>query len=404
MPKDSTWISFNFHSGAATPGGGPFVGAFIDDVVVQAEDAQAPVSRVGTLPAMLNNHVFEVPVKVTAQSRDLYNLKLYCRVNGSGSFALYTSADNAKGEWDDGPISFVTRSDGRFEFFSIATDRAGNAEPMKSAAEAAVTVDTVCPFSSASVTGEWGNAGWFRTPARVNITATDSYSGIASNHYRVDGGGHKVYTGEFTVDGDGYHKLEYYAEDKAGNGEAARSADIRVDCNGPSAEFEQRSGITFGSGNLEVKLKITDRASGVDMARAGLDGGGEVPARPCGRPRGLLRRAGRRHPHHSGARVGLRRQHGRGVMDLRCRPVLTEQGHRLHHHTDGGGGHHPPVPGDHTFHVPAQEIRSGAAARQLGPSMYSPLRELFGKMASVARVSESSSYSSAREIPRSTFL
>lgn len=247
-------------SPAATPG-------------TQASDDLAPASRVGALPAMHNNHALKVPVNVTAGSGDLDHLKLYYRVNGAGNFALYTTAGNPKGEWHGNPITFVTASDGRYEFFSLATNRSGSTEPIKNASEATVLIDTVRPSSSASVTGDWGNAGWYRAPAKVNLTAADALSGAAAIYYRVDGGGFKLYSGQFMVDGDGYHKLEHYAKDKAGNAEAVRSADIRVDRNGPSVDFEKRSGSNFGSGDLEVKLKIVDEASGVDMAQVSLDGG-----------------------------------------------------------------------------------------------------------------------------------
>ena len=69
-----------------------------------------------------------------------------------------------------------------YGFFSIATDAAGNKEPMKSRADFVVTiVDVTPPVITPQITGTLGSNGWYRTPATVNWSVSDPESGIASS-------------------------------------------------------------------------------------------------------------------------------------------------------------------------------------------------------------------------------
>jgi hypothetical protein len=69
-----------------------------------------------------------------------------------------------------------------YGFFSIATDAAGNKEPMKTRADFVVTiVDVTPPVITPHITGTLGGNGWYRSAVTVNWSASDPDSGIASS-------------------------------------------------------------------------------------------------------------------------------------------------------------------------------------------------------------------------------
>jgi hypothetical protein len=69
-----------------------------------------------------------------------------------------------------------------YGFFSIATDAAGNREPMKSRADFTVTiVDVTPPAITPQITGTSGTNGWYRSAVTVNWSVSDPESGIASS-------------------------------------------------------------------------------------------------------------------------------------------------------------------------------------------------------------------------------
>ena len=69
-----------------------------------------------------------------------------------------------------------------YGFFSIATDAAGNKEPMKTTADFVVRiVDVTPPVITPQITGTPGSNGWYRAAVTVNWSVSDSESGIASS-------------------------------------------------------------------------------------------------------------------------------------------------------------------------------------------------------------------------------
>jgi hypothetical protein len=69
-----------------------------------------------------------------------------------------------------------------YGFFSIATDAAGNKEPMKTRADFVVTiVDVTPPVITPQITGTLGGNGWYRGAVTVNWSVSDLESGIASS-------------------------------------------------------------------------------------------------------------------------------------------------------------------------------------------------------------------------------
>src|SRR5207245_5209122 len=121
-----------------------------------------------------------------------------------------------------------------------------------------------------------GTANWFVSPVDVTLTATDDSSGVASIHYRTDGGTWQLYSNPITVQGDGSHTIDYYATDVAGNNETARTTSFQIDTVGPVSSA-QVSGTLANDGSYLSPVTVTsptsDARSGVQSEQYRTDRG-----------------------------------------------------------------------------------------------------------------------------------
>src|SRR2546425_703277 len=136
--------------------------------------------------------------------------------------------------------------------------------------------DIAPPVASASLSGTAGAANWYVSPVDVTLSATDDSSGVASIHFRTDGGTWQLYSNPVTVQGDGSHAIDYYATDLAGNNETARTSTFQIDTVGPVSSA-QVSGTLANDGSylssVSVTLTSSDATSGVQSEQYRIDGG-----------------------------------------------------------------------------------------------------------------------------------
>jgi len=169
--------------------------------------------------------------------------------------------------WDAASWQAVSASNG--------TEGAGGGAPRVSWAPD-FGPDSVPPVATASLSGSRGSANWFVSPVDVTLTATDDSSGVASIHFRTDGGTWQLYTGPVTVQGDGSHTIDYYATDLAGNDEAARTTTFQIDTARPVSSA-QVSGTLANDGSylssVSVSLTSSDVTSGIQSEQYRVDGG-----------------------------------------------------------------------------------------------------------------------------------
>jgi hypothetical protein len=96
--------------------------------------------------------------------------------------------------------------------------------------------DHTPPVSTIAMSGTMKDSGWYSTPVKVTITATDDASGVKEIHYVLDGvetvvAGDKA---QFTVSDNGYHNIEYWAVDKVGNVEQKKTVPtFKIDTGSP---------------------------------------------------------------------------------------------------------------------------------------------------------------------------
>ena len=98
-----------------------------------------------------------------------------------------------------------------------------------------VKPDVVAPVTTASIAPPANAAGWSKTPVAVALTATDAVSGVAGSEYRRAGASSWTpYAAPFVVAAQGTSTYEYRSSDLAGNLEAAKRLEVRIDGRRPT--------------------------------------------------------------------------------------------------------------------------------------------------------------------------
>jgi large repetitive protein len=134
--------------------------------------------------------------------------------------------------------------------------------------EATVQFDTRAPQTGSNlIEGKWYNAD-----KTVQLTATDDLTGVSKTSYNLDGAGYADGV-SVLVKGDGIHQITYYSVDKAGNTEAERTEEVKIDTVAPVTTTDYVEG---GPLPKVINLTATDDRSGVSNTYYIINGGGAV--------------------------------------------------------------------------------------------------------------------------------
>jgi large repetitive protein len=135
-------------------------------------------------------------------------------------------------------------------FYSV--DNAGNVEEVTTVE---VKIDTEAPETTSNVV-----QGWNQGEVAVELTATDSLSGVAKTYYSINGSEFVEETA-FTVIDEGLNKVSFYSVDNAGNVEEVKTAEVKIDSEVPETVSNVAAG--WNQGEVVVELTATDSLSGV---------------------------------------------------------------------------------------------------------------------------------------------
>ncbi len=106
--------------------------------------------------------------------------------------------------------------------------------------------------------------GWSNTAQTITLAPKDALSGVKATHYTLDG---LAGTGtSVAVSGDGVHTLTYSSEDVAGNKEAAKTVEVKVDGTTPTIKGGQTpagNGNGWNNGDVTVSFTCADSGSGI---------------------------------------------------------------------------------------------------------------------------------------------
>jgi Putative serine esterase (DUF676) len=245
-------------------------------------DTTAPTSSAGPLPASVTSTALSVSYTATDNTNGsgLSKAELYQRFEAAGSTSWSSWAKvGSPGTAGSGTIAVILSSgSGTYQFYTIATDVAGNAEAAPSAADAFTILDTTAPTSA---------AGTLTTPrsstaVSVTYTASDNTngSGLASVELwqRFEAAGSSTWSiwalattatsSPISVTlsaGDGRYEFYTRAIDAAGNHEAAPSAADAFTILDTTGPVTSANALAAGvkSTSLSVPYTATDAGSSV---------------------------------------------------------------------------------------------------------------------------------------------
>jgi outer membrane protein assembly factor BamB len=224
-------------------------------------DMDAPSTQAQVSATWWYDVWYQSPAQVSFTSADSTSgvATTYYTIDG-GATQTYTASVNIS----DGGIHTVN-------YWSV--DVAGNAETQKSVT---VRVDNTAPSTQISTSGTVGANGWYRSSVQASLAASDSQVGVNVTMYRVDGGPTMVYSGPFTVSGEGQHQVLYWSNDKLSNTETQQTATIRIDSSVPTAQNSvsgPAGGNGYFKGAVQFSITASDNLSGVANNFYRIDGG-----------------------------------------------------------------------------------------------------------------------------------
>jgi hypothetical protein len=134
-----------------------------------------PTSFVTNTAAEVNTNPFTVSWGGSSAVSSIASFDVFVSDNG-GPFTPFLTGTTAT----SAPFTGVPGH--TYGFFSIATDAAGNKEPMKTRADFAVQIaDITPPLITPQIAGALGSNGWYRSAVTVSWSVSDPESGIASS-------------------------------------------------------------------------------------------------------------------------------------------------------------------------------------------------------------------------------
>ncbi|MBI4422492.1 MAG: hypothetical protein HY554_02125, partial [Elusimicrobia bacterium] len=173
---------------------------------------------------------------------------------------------------------------GRHTVAYRSTDRAGNAEPERSAEFAVQTLDAQAPRTSLELRGpRYGADPVFVTPAAsFALSASDDRRtagdgagvGVASTHWAFDDQAFASYAGPIAAGAEGSRWLRFFSVDLLGNAEAPAAVAVAVDGTPPASELTAGAPqAVLDSGELVVASHTLITAGAADPLVAGVASG-----------------------------------------------------------------------------------------------------------------------------------
>ncbi|MFC5402145.1 OmpL47-type beta-barrel domain-containing protein [Cohnella soli] len=148
-----------------------------------------------------------------------------------------------------------------FVRFTDGTPQDGNGPSIYRLIIASETPDNMAP-----VTTDNAPSGWINHDCTVNLSASDSGSGVAATYYSVDGGARQTGT-SVKLTTDGVHTLTYWSVDRAGNTESKHTVTVKIDKTPPSLSVQLDNTSIWPANHKMVRvhasLNASDAGSGV---------------------------------------------------------------------------------------------------------------------------------------------
>ncbi|MEM2869206.1 MAG: hypothetical protein QW379_02130 [Thermoplasmata archaeon] len=241
-------------------------------------DATPPTSSIGDLAPYQS----KVKFMVTWSGTD--------SVSGVRSYTVYAAKDRGEFEkWQDdvpGDVVFAQYSgeEGHsYSFFVVATDFAGNTEPVPPPPSKIKTtiVDATPPVTRfAPERPVYGENPVYITPGSVIVLkVNETASGVKATYYMIDNRPQQDYIKPFKETVIGHHNITFWSVDKAGNEEKRVRVWFFVDNEPPvtnlvplGPNYTSESGKLYIAASTLVSFDAQDKGSGVNVTIYQLDG------------------------------------------------------------------------------------------------------------------------------------
>ncbi|KAA0002156.1 MAG: hypothetical protein FE044_03475 [Thermoplasmata archaeon] len=179
--------------------------------------------------------------------------------NGSITYIMAASNDSISEDTILATIEFKAISTG-FSYINISNAFVGVTSPNIINGSITVVEDktppsTIIHFKPSLPNGEHG---WYISNISINLTATDDLSGVNVTYYSLDGGNFVKYAGNFTVDEEGIHIIQFYSIDNRENSEDIKEAMIKIDKTPPLANITEYPPAITNIKNITFKWNGSD--------------------------------------------------------------------------------------------------------------------------------------------------
>ena len=165
------------------------------------------------------------------------------------SIAIYSSEDGINWTEEETTIDEKTASAqvNHLSYFALMAQR----------------LDTIAPTTTTVLTGDQGEANWFRTDVQVTLNAQDNTGGLGVDYtmYKIDGGDWQQYNLPFTLVEEGTHSIEFYSADKDENIESIKNVVFNIDKTVPTATIQANPNILWPPNNKLVNVEVSGSAS-----------------------------------------------------------------------------------------------------------------------------------------------
>ncbi len=110
--------------------------------------------------------------------------------------------------------------------------------------------DTQAATTTATLAGEEGEQGWFRSDVSVSLEAVDNEGGLGVDYvlYKKDDGDWQEYIAPIQFSDEGEHNIEFYSVDNDENIEESKAVTFNIDKTSPEAE------IKYNPDNLDLEI------------------------------------------------------------------------------------------------------------------------------------------------------
>lgn len=205
------------------------IAKLIVDTGAPVTTSDAPANWVNQSPLVIN---------LSATDNETGVATTYYSLN-DGSFAEGTS------------ITVVKEGINKISFYSV--DKVGNKEIVQTVY---VKIDKTAPVTATNVPETWS-----KQDITVTLAVTDEQSGIFKTFYSIDGSDYLQGT-SFTVKNEGIHKINFYSVDTAGNIEAVKTTEVKIDRTAPVITMDLDKEYRLGT-TLQAIYVTKDNLSGI---------------------------------------------------------------------------------------------------------------------------------------------